>query len=173
MLGTYDDFPQIHHGTARFSYSVKTIELQRAILNCLLELNENTEGLTIPELARQNMKVEMEAGVADGLTFNFLNRDVHKQCLKAASESGFKTLDFFLAVRYYRIEDAAKKPLKFDYYIMRFMFEEKEVEMCVHHERGTRRLAVKEFMSFQVYRINNELKATRKVPIKTIVVRAV
>jgi hypothetical protein len=173
LLGTYDDFPQIHHGMARFSYSVETIELQRVILNCLLELNENTDGLALPELARQNMRVEMEAGVADGLTFNFLNRDVLNQCLKVASESGFKTLDFFLVVRYYRIEASSKTPLKFDYYIMRFMFEEKEVEMLVHHERGTRRLAVKEFMAFQVHRINNELKATRKAPIKTTALRAV
>jgi hypothetical protein len=173
LLGTYDDFPQIHHGTARFSYSVSTIELQRAILNCLLGLNENTDGLDLPELTKQNIRVEMEAGVADGLTFSSLDRDILSQCLMLASRSGFKTLDFFLVVRYYHVEATAKTPLKFDYYIVRFIFGQEELEILVHHERGTRRLAVKEFIAFQIHRINHVLKATKKARLRMIDVRAV
>ena len=173
LLGTYDDFPQIHHGTAQFANSVPTTDLQRVILNCLQKLNENPDGLILQELSKQHIRVEMEAGVADGLTFSSLDRNVLSQCLSAVSESGFKMLDFFLVVRYYRVEAAAKMPLKFDYYIMRFIFREEEVEMLVHHERGTRRLAVKELMAFQIHRINRELKATGNAPLKMIGVRAI
>jgi len=77
------------------------------------------------------------------------------------------SLDFFCVVKYYSPRIKAKhKALKFDYYLFRFVFRKPSVILTVFHERGTRRLPIKELIEFLTNQINTELTRARSEPIK-------
>jgi hypothetical protein len=61
-------------------------------------------------------------------------------------------MDFFCAVRYYK--GAAKAPLKFDYYLLRFAFGKNSVEIQVFHERGPQHISPEDLVAFLVNEIN-------------------
>jgi len=168
LIGLYENFPEVHHGTARFSCAVPTQDIQIILLQFLQNLNRNKESISLPEFIRQGIRVELEVGVADGLAFDYLNEESLERCLNAVSKNALPVLDLFFVVRYYVVDGAKRKPLKFDYYIVRFLFREGEVEMLVHHERGPRHLAVEELVRFLYSKINHELK-TKKMNLLSII----
>jgi hypothetical protein len=173
LIGFYENFPEVHHGTVHFSCEVPTQDLQKILLQFLLRVNEKKESLSLPEFTRHKIRVELEVGVADGLAFDYFNKENLERCLNAVSKNALSGLDLFFVVRYYVHDGAKRKPLKFDYYIVRFSFGEKEIEMLVHHERGPRRLAVDELIKFFFNRINRELKAKKMSTMKQISIQTV
>jgi hypothetical protein len=173
LIGLYENFPEVHHGIAHFSTAVPTQDLQRTLLQFLQRLNENRETIGLAEFVRHKIRVELEVGVADGLAFDYFNEEILERCLNAISKTALPVLDLFYVVRYYVPNGAKRKPLKFDYHFVRFLFREHEVEMLVHHERGPRRLAVEELIKFHFSRVNRELKAREMSPLKLIFVRTV
>jgi hypothetical protein len=74
--------------------------------------------------------------------------------LTALRQEPFGVMDFFCAIRYYKNYASSKKPLKFDYYITRFIFDEGLVELQVFHERGPRYFSPKDVLTFLTERIN-------------------
>ena len=173
MIGLYENFPDIRHGFAHFSNAVPIPDLQRILLQFLQRVNENKESVSLAEFTRHKIRVELEVGVADGLAFDYFDKESLKRCLDATSKNALPVLDLFYVVRYYVPDRAKRKPLKFDYYIVRFLFREDEVEMLVHHERGPRHLAVEELIKFHLNRINRELKAKKLSPLKPISIQTV
>jgi len=173
LIGLYEIFPEVHHGTAHFSNAIPNPDLQRILFQFLQRVNEKKESISLPEFIRHKIRVELEVGVADGLTFDYFDKESLKRCLDAISKNALPVLDLFFVVRYYVHDGAKRKPLKFDYYIVRFLFREDEVEMLVHHERGPRHLAVEELIKFHLNRINRELKAKKMSPLKIISIQTV
>jgi len=168
LIGFYENFPEVHHGTTRFSCAVPIQDIQTILLRFLQSLNGNKESISLPEFIQHGIRVELEVGVADGLAFDFLNEESLERCLNAVSKNALHVLDLFFVVRYYVVDGVKRKPLKFDYYIVRFLFGEGEVEMLVHHERGPRHLAVEELVKFLYNRINHVLK-TKKMNLLSII----
>jgi hypothetical protein len=157
LIGLYENFPDVHHGIAHFLGTVPTQDLQRTLLQFLRKLNEKNENLSL----------------ADGLTFDYLNEENYKHCLNEISKNVLPALDLFIVVRYYVPDGAKRKPLKFDYYLVRILFREQEHEILVHHEKGPRHLAVEELIDFYFNRINRELKAQKLNPLERGLTRAV
>lgn len=173
MLGTYENFPKIYHSVSRFSYTISVEKLQRAIIQSLCKLNRKKEGPNLPEFTQYNIEVELELGIADGLTFSYVDREISRDCLERLREKVFQTLDFLCIVRYYAVKKDRRSSLRFDYHILRFLFNEDEVEIRVYHERGTRRLAVEDLSIFLTETINQELATEKLSPLKRTYVRAV
>jgi hypothetical protein len=87
-----------------------------------------------------------------------LDQNELNQCLKSIDETEMKTLDFFFAVRYHLVRYSGKQvPLKFDYHVLRFLFQNGGLEMQIRHEKGTRRVPLDDLTEFLVKQINVEL----------------
>ena len=159
MLGHYENFPENIHGIALFQYQDSTKSLQQAILCVFHRLNHETFDLgTVTPYLKQKCRVGFEFGVADGFDFNFLDQNELDQCLKSIAEKELKTLDFFFVVRYHIIREKSKRvPLKFDYHVLRFTFQESGLELRIRHERGTQRVPLDDLTDFMVKQINVEL----------------
>ncbi len=173
MIGIYDNFPDVHHGAVIFSCKIQTQELQKTLLVFLQELNEQIKPLEIPEIIKQNIHVKMDVGIADGLTFNYFDLKCLKHCLREISNNVLPTLDLFFVVRYYIISGVNRRPLKFDYYILRFLFKENAVELLVYHDKGPRHLAVEELVKFLFNSINHELRSKQMSPLSLVSIRTV
>jgi hypothetical protein len=100
-------------------------------------------------------------GIADSNSFTFIDEDEMKKVLTILKQEPFGVMDFFCAIRYYKDYASNKKPLKFDYYIIRFVFSESIVELQVFHERGPRYFSPKDIVVFLMDRINET--SARKV----------
>lgn len=106
--------------------------------------------------------VQFEIGVADDTVFSFLDRDEVKQLQVQIRKRLFDCLDFFCAVKYYLV--SRKKPttpLKFDYFMFRFVFTKKLMTLSLFHERGPRRVSTEELIMFLTERINMEMEDNR------------
>ena len=172
MFGTYEDFPEIYHSISRFSHTTSTKRLQSVLIRSLYRLNRKKAGPALPEFAQYNIEVELELGIADGLTFNYIDREISKDCQERIRRKAFPTLDFLCVVRYYNVAVKSRNALRFDYHMLRFTFSEKEVELRVYHERGTRRLPIDELVNFIVEKIGKELTRKKLSPLKMSYMRA-
>ena len=167
MLGRYENFPENIHGIALFQYQDSTKSLQQAILCAFHCLNQETFDLgAVTPYLKQNCEVGFEFGVADGVDFSFLDKKMLDQCLKSFDEAEVETLDFFFAVCYHLVRDGGKRvPLRFDYHVLRFLFQEGGLELRIRHERGTQRVPLDDLTDFLVKQINVELSRRRLVPL--------
>lgn len=173
MLGYYENFPDIYHGIARFSHSILTRELQRVIIQSLYRLNQGgKESQLIYAASRLGCEVILEFGIGEGFTFNYLDKEMLESFLKRLRGETFSLLDFFCIARYYVTDEEKRRPLKFDYYILRFIFYEREVELRIFHERGTRRLPIGVLIRLLRETMNRELSRKRLSPVNLDYLRA-
>jgi hypothetical protein len=99
--------------------------------------------------------VIFEFGIADSNSFTFIDEEEAKKMLTALSDEPCRVMDFFCAIRYYKDYASAKKPLKFDYFMARFVFtEESQMELQVFHERGPRYVSPRDLITFLQKKIN-------------------
>jgi hypothetical protein len=167
LLGRYENFPENVHGVAHFEYKDSAKEVQKAILCTFHCLNQETFDLgAVTPYLKQNCVVGFEFGVADGVNFNFLDHKELDRCLKSVDEAEVETLDFFFAVRYHRVRNGGKwVPLKFDYHVLRFLFQEGGLELRIRHERGPQRVPLDDLTKFLVKQINVELYRRQLSPL--------
>lgn len=163
LLGRYENFPEIRHGIVRFLHNIQTRELQRSIIKALHELTLRRRSFKLSSVPSvSNCKVLFDFGIADSLTFNYLDEEVMKLSLEAVSREALSTLDFICIVRYYRrISTRRYKPLRFDYYIIRFGFYDGRGDIQVYHEKGTRRLPIDDLITLIIRRVNRELVGSK------------
>ena len=122
---------------------------------------------TITQASPPNCYVNFEFGLADGDTFNFFDAQELKKLRKALEESTLETLDFYCAMRYHIIERSGRrKPLKFDYKILRFKFKDKDMKLVAYHERGNQHVPIEDLVSFLQKQINKKLAQTQHRTIK-------
>ncbi len=167
MLGHYENFPETVHAVAHFNCYDPAKSIQQAILYALHHLNHEVYDLgAVTPYLKQKCEVGFEFGVAEGGAFNFLDKRELDQCLREIAEKEVKTLDFFFVVRYHIIkEDDERVPLRFDYHVLRFTFQESELELQIRHERGTQRVPLDDLTDFIAKRINMELSCRQLNPL--------
>jgi hypothetical protein len=112
--------------------------------------------------APQKQTVILEVGIAEGRGFNYMDEEETKKVLNVLKKESFRVMDFFVAMRYYKGKNSKKTPLRFDYYMLRFVFgENNSVELRVFHERGPRHTSPEDIATFLVNRVNEG--STRKI----------
>jgi len=167
LLGRYENFPEIIHGVARFTCKSSIRRIQQSILSALHNLNQEICDLiaVTPHLP-QKCEASYEFGVADDVDFNFLDKKELDRLQRSMVEKALSTLDFFCVVRYHIVNDKGKRvPLKFDYHILRFMFQKNSIELRICHERGTQRVPLEDLITFIAKRINEELSQRQLKPL--------
>lgn len=168
MFGIYENFPNDIHGKASFTCQYSPRRNQQTILRLLHRLTQENYDLNKITLAKpENLVVSFEFGVAEGNGFNFLDKEELERACKTVAKQKLPVLDFFCAVRYYRVDGEGKRlPLKFDYYMLRFFFKEHKVELFFAHQRGTMRIPVEDLASFLSREIGKEFLREKLKPIK-------
>ena len=104
--------------------------------------------------------VIFDFGIAEGGGFSYLEKNCLKQHL-ASLYRDVQALDFFCAIRYYKVNGEKKTPLKFDYYLLRTLFGKDALEVQVVHERGPRYVSPEDLITFIVGKLN--AGQTRKI----------
>ena len=167
MLGRYKNFPKNIHGIALFEYQYPEKSLQQAILSTFHRLNSETFELdAVTPYLQQNCEVGFEFGVAEGFDFNFLDNNELDQYLKCVDTKELETLDFFFAVRYHLIREGGEHiPLRFDYHVLRFAFQDGGLELRIRHEKGTQHVPLDDLTDFLVKQINTELSRRQLIPL--------
>jgi len=155
MLGFYENFPVNVQKIMRFATTVSTKTLQRVLVQCLEKLNgENLRLEDVTSHSASNCTVVFEFGIADGETFNYMDAEETRKVLGEICRAPLRIMDFFCAIRYYRERGGRRSPLKFDYYMLRLIFNADSVEALVFHERGPRHVPPEDLINMIIERIN-------------------
>ena len=164
MLGRYENFPEVIHGVARFAFESPVKKVQQAILRAFHQLNQEVSGLNaVTHHLPPDIEVSFEVGVAEDVEFNYLDKEELDRFQKSIVEKELPILDFFCVVRYHVVNDKRKRvPLKFDYHMLRFMFQGNSMELRICHERGTQRVPLENLITFITKRINEKLSKKRQ-----------
>lgn len=166
MLGYYENFPEVIHSIAQFTYGSTTKKLQEAILQTFHKLNQETfSSEAVSPIPSSKFEVSFEFGVAEGDAFNYLDEEELDRFQKIIAKETPSILDFFCVIRYHILKEGKHAPLKFDYQLLRFIFYKEIVELRISHERGTRRLSLEDLITFMERRINGELSRRRLKPL--------
>ncbi len=167
MLGRYKNFPEIIHGVARFTFKSSIGMVQQSILSALHNLNnELCDLIAVTPHLPQKCEVSYEFGVAEDVNFNFLDKKELDRLQRSIVEKSLSILDFFCVARYHVVNDKRKRvPLKFDYHILRFMFQKNSIELRICHERGTQRVPLEDLVTSIAKRINEELSQRQLEPL--------
>ena len=155
MLGFYTNFPQKIQKAEKFSTSVLNRRLQQALVEALCRLNSETPSLEeVAEPSVPGCRVIFEFGVAEDNAFNFLDDEERKRLLAALRKKPFQVLDFLCVIRYQKMIGEKKARMRFDYYMLRFMFSESLLEVHVSHEKGTRHVSPDDLVNLVVNKVN-------------------
>jgi len=155
MLGFYDNFPVNIHRTEKFTSALSNRALQQKLVQVFREINSKTfsfDEIVHPTLPDSTIIFEM--GLAEGNSFNYIDRKETKKVCSALRKDALRMIDLFCAIRYYKSIAEKKRPLRFDYYMIRMAFSGNTVEIQVFHERGPRYLSPEDITSFLVNEIN-------------------
>ncbi len=174
LLGHYENFPEVIHGIAYFTSQSSTRKVQHAILRTLRKLDEQVFSLKdMVTFSSSECEVSFEFGIANGFEFNYLDEEEFNRLRKSMVKKALPALDFFCVVRYHIKKDGKRVPLKFDYYMLRFIFYDKNgLELRMSHQRGVQRVSVEELITFIANRINEELSQNRLKPLELENLRA-
>jgi len=102
--------------------------------------------------------VIFEFGLADECDFNYIDDSELKKALDQIEKEPLDMLDLFCVIRYYKKESNKKSPLKFDYYILRTVYNQDTFEIQVHHKKGLRYVSPEDLVSFIFKKINEGSK---------------
>jgi hypothetical protein len=155
MLGFYDNFPVNIHRTEKFTCALSNRALQQKLVQVFREINSKTfsfDEIVHPTLPDSTIIFEM--GLAEGNSFNYIDRKETKKVCSALRKDALRMIDLFCAIRYYKGTVEKKTPLRFDYYMIRMAFSGNTVEIQVFHERGPRYLSPEDVTSFLVNETN-------------------
>jgi hypothetical protein len=153
-LGYHDNFPVQVHRVEGYNTNLSAKQLQEEILQTLQGINGKEfcfEDVAIPTVP--DGVVIFEFGLADGQSFCYLDEATLATALGSLGKET-QTLDFFLAIRYYKGVGDNKTPLKFDYYLVRTLYGKGVFELQVYHERGPRYVAPEDLSEFVVGKVN-------------------
>jgi hypothetical protein len=155
MFGKYDNFPLNFHFYENFSSILNSKQIQRKLVQTLKDINRKPfrfEEIAVPTIP--DSEVIFEFGIAEADGFDFLDNEETKKALNIIKSGQISSLDFFCAIRYYKISPQKKTALKFDYYMFRTAFAAKTVEFQVFHKQGPRYISPEDLASIMVEKIN-------------------
>lgn len=151
MLGFYENFPKNIHKITTFSTAFSKKKLQKSIINALHKLNN--ENFSLEEVTKPSIYecvTIFEVGLAERNVFNYLDNEEKSRILKILRKKTLDVIDSFFVIRYYK----KKTPLKFDYYMLRFIFNKKTTQIQVFHERGPRHISPEEMLNWITNKVN-------------------
>jgi len=167
MFGFYEAFPHKMHKIVHFVTPISSKGLQQTLIQMLHGLNKTTLRLEdVGEPSITDSVALFEFGIAEDNGFNYLNDEETAKALKIIQRTPPRILDFLCAVRYYRIINEIRKPLKFDYYMLRFTFNPRFLELQLFHERGPMHILPEELVDFIVKKINEVFRRRVLKPLK-------
>ena len=111
MLGNIRQFPPNIHFIETLFRTLSTKQLQQKLIQALNVVNRKPfsfEEIAIPTIP--NGEVIFEFGLAEDNGFNFIDAEETKKALEIIKSARLHTLDFFCAIRYYKVT-AEKKLL--------------------------------------------------------------
>ena len=155
MFGRYDGFPINVHKIANLTFSTSNRELQEKLtqvfeqMNCETIYLKDVVGSTMP-----NYILNFESGIAKAKDFTFLNCREVATTLEIITKGPLQVMDFYCALRYYNLKNGKKAHLRFDYYMIRFIFNKNSIEIRVFHERGPMYTSPTDVVDFIVKKIN-------------------
>ena len=157
MRVAYEYFPEpLIHEKKVLTAALSNKKLQKKLVQLLQNINRKT--FTFEEISNPTVPgctVIFELGITDTMNFNYIDEEETKKVLAALKKETFRIMDFFCAIRYYTDYASLKKPLKFDYYMIRFIFpNENLVELQIYHERGPRYIPPKALVAFLLDKVN-------------------
>ena len=161
-LGFYENFPSNIHMVESFNSTLSSKQLQQRLIQVFYELNrkelsfEEVANPTIPEC-----KLIFELGLADAESFNYIDEEELGKALNLLAKERLHTMDFFCAIRYYKGNAEKKTALKFDYYLLRTVYNRDVFEIQVFHQRGPRYISPEDLTLLIFNKINEAAK--RKV----------
>ena len=164
-LGFYENFPSNIHMVESFNSTLSSKQLQQRLIQVFYEINrkefsfEEAANPTIPEC-----KLIFEFGLADAEDFNYIDEEEVKKVRNLLEKEHLRTMDFFCAIRYYKGEK--KSALKFDYYLLRTVYDRDILEIQVFHQKGPRYISPEDLTLF-IFNKTNEA-ANRKILKKTL-----
>ncbi len=155
MLGVFDGFPENVDETAHFEVRVTSKELQLTLMKTLFKLNsENVDLETITYPIMHQCSIGFEFGIADGNVFNYIEVNKMNELMKSIKERPFQITDFLCAIRYHKTQGERRAPLRFDYYMLRFVFDEESTSIRVFHEKGPGYISRKDIAMLMMRRVN-------------------
>jgi len=155
MLGYFDNFPVNIHRTEKFTSALSNRALQQKLIQVFREINSKTFSFDeIVHPALPDSTIIFEMGLAEGNSFNYIDRKETKKVCSALRKDALRMIDLFCAIRYYKGTVEKKTPLRFDYYMIRMAFSGNTVEIQVFHERGPRYLSPEDITLFLVNETN-------------------
>jgi len=155
MVGVYNNFPKTVHKIVVFAASTSERRLQRALIEAFHKLNNGT--FKLDEVATPSVPqctVIFEFGIGEESDFTYLDSEEKDRLLKMIEKKLFPLMDFLCVIRYYKTQNGKKTPLKFDYYMLRFVFSKKSLEMQIFHEKGLMYVSPKDLPGFVAHGIN-------------------
>ena len=161
-IGLYENFPSQIQWIERFTSSLPSKQLQQKLIHILCETNQielSFEEVTNPTIP--DCKVIFEFGLADSESFSYIDNEEEKKAFDIISKELLQTIDFFCGIRYYKGKTEKKAPLKFDYYLLRTIYDKGAFEISVHHERGPRYISPQDLTQLIFNKINE--KSSKKV----------
>lgn len=168
MLGFYKNFPQQVHKITHFSTSVSNKKLQQALVQTFHKINGQTfklNEITNPSIPQCNAVLEF--GIAEEESFNYLDLEETNKVLETIRKKPLQIMDLFCAIRYYKMKGESISPLKFDYYMLRLIFDENFMEMQIFHERGPRHVLPEEISNLIVKKVNESFTKKFLKPMQT------
>jgi hypothetical protein len=172
LLGFYQDFPEIPHAKATFTSANPAKTLQKAVAKVAGNLNTQEFVLeTIAHATQDNCNVGFELGIAEATTFNYLTSEEVDRFIMSLTEKSVLNIDLLCIVKYHLASRQKRRPLKFDYYLLRFIFRRSEAQLRVFHERGAQHLSIEELVEFLTKQINIELEKMKAKPLRLETIR--
>ena len=142
-----------------FVSTVPSRQIQQNLIQVLFEVNK--EEFSFEEAANPTIpgcRIIFEFGLADADGFNYIDGEEVEKALSLLAGEQRDTLDFFCAVRYYRGEGENKRPLKFDYYLVRTIYNRNIFEIQIYHKKGLRYVSPEDLTLFIVKKVNQASK---------------
>ena len=169
MLGFYKDFPAFPHAKAEYTCTASAVTLQKAIINAVFNLNQQEFDLDAIAPTKISCRIGFEFGVAEGSNFDFLDSEEIERFRKSLNrKEGLACLDFLCIIKYHVTNHGKKQPLKFDNYMLRFIFQKPHAQLNVFHEKGTQRLSLEELVEFLTKQVNAQLEKMEAKPLRLI-----
>jgi hypothetical protein len=161
-LGIFTNFSPMIHGFAKASFTCHTHEAQQVLLDTFEELNghQETRNLSVGEREGEiDGRMGFEVGLAEGNFFVYFDKETSAGLASfLEQQKRFRPLDFLLIATYYYTRKEKEVPLKFDYHILRFLFGHNELDVVLHHVKGTRRLPIDELLTMFFDRFERKVK---------------
>ena len=159
-LGIFTNFSPIIHGIAKASFTCHTHEAQQVLLNTFEELNGHQEARTLSiGKGEVDGRMRFEVGLAEGNCFIYFEKETSANLASFLElQKRFRPLDFLLIATYYYTKKEKEMPLKFDYHLLRFLFGQNELNLVLHHVKGTRRLPLDELLTMFFDRFERKVK---------------